>query len=86
MLKALELLCERVSQRGVQRALGVKPDTLVQWMERAAAHVGLVEALLQRRHQITRVQLDALWAYVGHKGEKGGGRKRRSAGLSGAPG
>ncbi len=86
MLKALELLCERVSQRGVQRALGVKPDTLVQWMERAAAHVGLVEALLQRRHQVTRVQLDALWAYVGHKGEKGGGRKRRSAGPSGAPG
>jgi transposase-like protein len=86
MLKALALLCERMSQRGVQRVLGVKPDTLAGWMEKAAAHVGLIEALLRKRHQVTRVQLDGLWAYVGHKGEKGGTRKRRSEAPSGAPG
>jgi hypothetical protein len=86
MLQALALICERSSQRGVQRVMGVKPDTLVEWMEKAAAHVSVIERLLQQRHQVTRVQLDGLWAYVGHKGEKGGTQKRRSAGPSGAPG
>ena len=86
MLQALALLAERNSLRGVQRAMGVKPDTLVEWAEKAAAHVSVIEALLQQRHQVTRVQLDALWAYVGHKGEKGGTQKRKTVAPSGAPG
>jgi hypothetical protein len=27
-------------------------------------------ALLLANHHLTRVQLDAMWTYVGHKGEK----------------
>ena len=72
MLKALAMLCERSSQRGVQRVLGAKPDTLQEWTEKAAGHVGLIEETLHRSHQVTRAQLDGLWAFVGHKGEKGG--------------
>jgi len=86
MVKALAMLSERASLRGVQRMLGVKPDTLVQWLEKAAEHVALIEALLQQRHQVTRAQLDGLWTYVGHKGEKGGASKRQTAGPSGAHG
>lgn len=85
MLRALALLGERCSLRGVQRAMGVKPDTLLEWLEKAAAHASVIEALLQQRHQVTRVQLDALWAYVGHKGEKGGALKSKTAAPSGAP-
>lgn len=86
MLKALAMLCERSSQRGIQRVLGVKPDTVQEWTEKAAAHVSVVEAMLQKHHQVTRAQLDGLWAYVGHKGEKGGTLKRRSVAPSGATG
>ena len=86
MLQVLKLLAERVSLRGIYRAVGVKPDTTLSYLERAAAHVGVIEDLLQRRHQATRVQLDALWAFVGHKGEKGGALKRKSAAASGASG
>jgi transposase-like protein len=86
MLLVLRLLAERVSLRGIQRLTRVKPDTTLMYLDRAAAHVEVIEALLQRSHKVTRVQLDALWAFVGHKGEKGGTPKRRSVAPSGAPG
>ncbi len=85
MLLVLSLLAERVSLRGIHRLTRVKPDTTLAYLERAAAHVQIIETLLQRSHKVTRVQLDALWAFVGHKGEKGGASKKRSEALSGAP-
>ena len=84
MLLVLSLLADRMSLRGIQRVTGVKPDTTLGYVERAAAHVETIEALLQRSHKVTRVQLDALWAFVGHKGEKGGAPKRKSGAASGA--
>jgi transposase-like protein len=86
MLLVLSLLADRMSLRGIQRVTGVKPDTTLAYVGRAAAHVQVIEALLQRSHKVTRVQLDALWAFVGHKGEKGGAPKRRSEAPSGALG
>ncbi len=86
MLMVLKLLGDRMSLRAIQRATGVKPDTTLAYAERAAAHVQVIEALLQRSHWATRVQLDALWTFVGHKGEKGGAPKSRSGAVSGVPG
>jgi len=86
MLLVLALLADRMSLRGIQRVTGVKPDLTLAYQARAAAHVETIEALLQRTHKVTRVQLDALWAFVGHKGEKGGALKRKSVAPSGAPG
>jgi hypothetical protein len=37
------------------------------------------------KFRVKRGQLDALWAYVKNKGEKGGIRRRREAGSSGDP-
>ena len=42
------------------------------WLREAAQHVEQIEALLLAKYQLTRAQLDALWTYVGHKGERGG--------------
>jgi transposase-like protein len=86
VLRALAAYCERPSLRGVQRMEGVKPDTLAGWIQKAAAHVELIERLLQERYPVTRAQLDGLWAFVGHKGEKGATRKRKSGAPSGARG
>jgi len=86
MLLALSMLCERSSIRGVARTLKVKRDTVGEWLEKAGQHVAIIEYLLQKHHQVTRAQLDGLWAFVGHKGEKGGTRKRKSEAPSGARG
>lgn len=60
----------------VHRVKGVKEETVSQWVERAATHVEQIEERLAGPCKLSRVQLDALWTYVGHKGEKGGGRKK----------
>jgi len=42
----------------------------IDWLRKARHHIEEIEALLIANHHLTRVQLDAMWAYVGHKGEK----------------
>lgn len=85
MLLVLRLVADRMSLRGIERVTGVKIDLTLSYVARAAAHVEIIETLLQRTHKVTRVQLDALWAFVAHKGEKGGALKKRIVAPSGAP-
>jgi hypothetical protein len=40
------------------------------WLRKAANHVEEIEALLLAIYLLTRVQLDAMWTFIGHKGEK----------------
>ena len=42
----------------------------MEWLRKAANHVEDVEAVLLANYHLNRVQLDAMWTYVGHKGEK----------------
>jgi hypothetical protein len=46
------------------------------WLLAAANHVEMIESLLLANYPLTRIQLDAMWAYVGHKGEKADMPKR----------
>jgi hypothetical protein len=46
-------------------------------MQRAATEVEQIEERLVGPKKLSRVQMDALWTYVGHKGEKGGSQKKR---------
>lgn len=84
ILECLALLAERNSLAAIQRVKGVKEETVADWLQEAAQQVEEIEALLLANHRLTRVQLDALWTYVGHKGEKGGIQKRPGAAASGA--
>ncbi len=72
ILECLALLAERNSLAAIRRVKGIKEDTVARWIKRAARHVEELEALLLANYPLTRVQLDALWTYVGHKGEKKG--------------
>lgn len=56
---------------------------MLAWLREAAKHVEAIEVLLLANYHLTRVQLDALWTYVGHKGEKGGVLKKMNAAPSG---
>lgn len=53
------------------------------WLREAANHVEEIESLLLSNYPLTRVQLDAMWTYVGHKGEKVVILKKMIAGASG---
>jgi transposase-like protein len=84
ILECLALLAERNSLAAIHRTKGVKEETVMAWLYMAAQHVERIEALLLANYRLTRAQLDALWTYVGNKGEKGAMPKLPSAALSGA--
>ncbi len=54
----------------VARVKGHKEDTIVEWLRDAAQHAQAIEAELLKEYRIERGQLDAMWSYVGNKGEK----------------
>ena len=72
ILEALSLLADGVRISAISRAKGIKEDTILDWLRHAARHAEAVEAVLLRDYRLKQAQIDALWTYVGHKGEKGG--------------
>ena len=70
VLECLAMLAERNSLASIHRIKGIKEETVMDWLRKASDHVEEIEALLLANYHLTRVQLDAMWAYVGHKGEK----------------
>src|SRR5579859_3001888 len=83
IIDCLALLAERNSLAAIHRVKGVKEETVMAWLHIAAAHVERIEALLLANYKLTRAQLDAMWTYVGNKGEKGAMPKSTSAARSG---
>ncbi len=83
ILDCLAMLADRNSLAAIHRIKGVKEETVCEWLQRAARHVEEIEALLLANYPVSRAQLDALWAYVGHKGEKGGEASKRPEAASG---
>jgi len=70
ILECLAMLAERNSLAAIHRIKGIKEETVMDWLRKAAHHIEEIEILLIANHHLTRVQLDAMWTYVGHKGEK----------------
>ena len=83
ILETLALLAEGVRISSLARAKGFKEDTILKWLREAAQQAEQAEAVLMNEYRVSRAQVDALWAYVGHKGEKGGIPKARRQGSSG---
>lgn len=52
------------------RTKGHKEDTIGDWIREAGKHAEAVEEVLLSDYQLSRGQIDGLWAYVGNKGEK----------------
>jgi len=70
ILETLALLAEGNRISSLTRVKGHKEDTILSWLREAAHHGEAVEDRLMKDFRIRRGQLDGLWAYVGHKGEK----------------
>jgi transposase-like protein len=77
ILETLALLAEGSRISSLSRAKGHKEDTILAWLREAAQHVEQVEEVLMADFRVKRGQLDALWSYVGNKGEKKGIPKRK---------
>jgi transposase-like protein len=83
MVECLAMVGDRASLAAIHRIKGVKEETVCQWLERAARQVEQIEERLVGPKKLTRVQMDALWTYVGHKGEKGENQKKKHEGRFG---
>lgn len=70
ILETLALLAEGTRISTLSRTKGFKEDTILNWLREAAQHAERIEDVLLQDFQISRGQLDGLWAYVGNKGEK----------------
>ena len=69
-LEVLAFLAEGVRISTLSRVKGYKEDTILDWLREAAQHVAEIEAVLLANYRLERGQLDAMWSYVGNKGEK----------------
>lgn len=84
IIECFAMLAERNSLAAIHRIKGIKEETVSAWLLQAAPQMELIEQVLLRDHKMSRAQLDALWTYVGHKGEKKGFQKKTTAARSGA--
>ena len=84
ILETLAFLAEGVRISTLSRVKGYKEDTILDWLREAAQHVVEIEAILLANYQLERGQLDAMWSYVGNKGEKKTIPRQMKAGSSGA--
>lgn len=72
ILETLALLAEGVRISSLSRAKGFKEDTILSWLREAAQHADAVQEALMADYEVSKAQVDALWTYVGHKGQKRG--------------
>lgn len=70
ILDTLALIAEGNRISSLVRAKGHKEDTIIDWIREAGQHAEKIEAVLLADYQLSRGQIDGLWAYVGNKGEK----------------
>jgi len=77
IIETLACVAEGVRISSLSRVKGHKEDTILDWIRDAARHAEAIEEVLMAEYQVSRGQLDALWSYVGNKGEKRLSRDRR---------
>ena len=78
------MMADRNSLAAIHRVKGVKEETVTEWLKQIEPQMEQIEQVLLKDYKLSRAQLDALWTYVGHKGEKKDAKKNPSAARSGA--
>jgi transposase-like protein len=83
IMESLALIAEGSRLSSVARVKGHKEDTIGAWVRDAAQQAEAIEAELLKNFRVERGQLDAMWSYVGNKGEKRTIPRRQTAVSSG---
>jgi transposase-like protein len=76
IVECMAMVGDRNSLAAIHRIKGVKEETVCRWLIQAEKHIKQFEEYIVKNRKLSRVQLDALWTYVRHKGEKGGMKKK----------
>jgi len=82
IVECISMLGDRNSLAAIHRIKGIKEETVMKWLEKVSTHVEQFKHIV-RKKKLSRVQIDALWTYVGHKGEKGAYLKKMQEELFG---
>ena len=77
IMETLALVAEGDRISSLTRVKGYNEDTILNWVKAAGDHAEAIEAVLLADYRLERGQIDGLWAYVGHKGEKKTMKRRR---------
>lgn len=83
IIETLAFIAEGVRISSLARVKGHKEDTILGWLRAAAEHAEEIEEILMAEYHLDQGQLDALWSYVGNKGEKKATPKPRKGERSG---
>lgn len=67
VMLALKMILVRVSITDISFVLGVKEETTLEWLERAAQKAEEINRALLRELPVTEVQLDEMWSFVKRK-------------------
>lgn len=67
ILLALKLVLKGMSLRSIAEVLEVSLDTVRRWLSRAADHSEEANEVLLKDLNVTKVELDELWTFVGKK-------------------
>jgi IS1 family transposase/transposase-like protein len=67
VMMALKMILVRVSVTNISFVLGVKEETVLEWLERAAQKAEEINAALLNELPVTEVQLDEMWSFVKRK-------------------
>jgi len=67
VIMALKMLLVRCELTAISFVLGVTEETVVEWLERAAAKAEEINQQLLRQVRVTQVQLDEMWSFIRRK-------------------
>ena len=66
-MMALKMILVKVGLTDITFVLGVKEETLLNWLDRAAKKAKEINTALLKNLPVTEVQLDEMWSYVKRK-------------------
>lgn len=64
VMMALKMILVRVSLTNISFVLGVKEETVLEWLERAAQKIVEINTALLKELPVTEVQSDEMWSFV----------------------
>jgi transposase-like protein len=68
IVRAILVVLRRGSLRAAEEQTGHNYETIAEWIRRIAAHADVVSAVLVHDLDLSEVELDEFWSFVGKKG------------------
>jgi IS1 family transposase/transposase-like protein len=67
VIMALKMILVKVDLAGISFVLGIKEETVLEWLRRAAEKAAEINAALMKELSVTQVQLDEMWSFIRRK-------------------